>query len=110
MSTPQPSATMSSSNPDSLHCQKELGSQGPSENDLGAPESPKMNISAVSETEIPCVGSGAEKDTQDHVVATGTANRHAVPWPRVEPWRRNVALAGYVPHTRVARIFVSLLT
>ncbi|KFY54775.1 hypothetical protein V497_07433 [Pseudogymnoascus sp. VKM F-4516 (FW-969)] len=85
---------MSTSNPDSLHCQKELGSQGRSENDLGAPESPKMNISAVSETEIPCVSSGADKDIQGHAVATGTANRHAVPWPRVEPWRRNVALAG----------------
>ncbi|OBT80182.1 hypothetical protein VF21_00606 [Pseudogymnoascus sp. 05NY08] len=85
---------MSSSNPDSLRCQKELESQRASNIDLQAPESPEMGITATSGTEAPCVGSEPDKDTQSHVVATSTANKHAVPWPHVEPWRRNVALAG----------------
>jgi hypothetical protein len=96
---------MSSSNPDSLRCQKEFESQRASNIDLQAPESPEMDITTTSETAAPCVGSEPNKDTQSHVVATSTANKHAVPWPHVEPWRRNVALAGYVPHTRITQIF-----
>lgn len=62
-----------------------------------------MDITATPRTAAPCVG--PEKDIQNHVVA-----KHAVPWPHVERWRRNVALAGYAAHTGVTRIFVSLLT
>lgn len=69
-----------------------------------------MDITATSGTVAPCVGSGPDKDIESHVVATSTANKHAVPWPHVEPWRRNVALAGYVYHTSVTPFFVSLLT
>ncbi|KFY08672.1 hypothetical protein V492_06029 [Pseudogymnoascus sp. VKM F-4246] len=73
---------------------KELESQKESGTDLQALENPAADIIATSETEAPCVGSGTEKQIPSHVVATSTPNEHAVPWPHVEPWRRNVALAG----------------
>ncbi|OBT61550.1 hypothetical protein VE03_08909 [Pseudogymnoascus sp. 23342-1-I1] len=85
---------MSTSNPDSLRFPKELESQNASGNDLQALESPEMDVTATVGAASPCVGSGPEKDIQSQVVATSTANKHAVPWPHVEPWRRNVALAG----------------
>ncbi|KFY06167.1 hypothetical protein V491_08812, partial [Pseudogymnoascus sp. VKM F-3775] len=74
---------MSTDNPDNP---MELGLQKTS-------ESPENSITTVPGTEAPCVGSGANKDIQDHVADTSTANKHAVPWPRVEPWRKNVVLA-----------------
>lgn len=92
---------MSTSNPDSLRCPKELESQSTSGNDLQALESPEMGVLATTDTVAPCVGSEPEESTQSHAVATNTAIKHAVPWPHVEPWRKNVALAGYVPHTDV---------
>ncbi|KFY25428.1 hypothetical protein V493_04658 [Pseudogymnoascus sp. VKM F-4281 (FW-2241)] len=84
---------MSSIDSDSLRCPKEFESQRASDNDPQAARSSEMDIKSTSETAAACVGSGSDKDIQSHAVSTDTANKHAVPWPRVEPWRRNVALA-----------------
>ncbi|KFY58775.1 hypothetical protein V496_05978 [Pseudogymnoascus sp. VKM F-4515 (FW-2607)] len=85
---------MSTSNPDSLRCPKELELQSASGDDLQALGSPKMGVPVTAKMVAPCVGSEPEKDTQSHAMSTGTAIKHAVPWPHVEPWRKNVALAG----------------
>lgn len=92
---------MSTSNPDSLRCPKELELQSASGNDLQAVGSPEMGVPVTAIMVAPCVRSEPEKDTQSQAMATSTAIKHAVPWPHVEPWRKNVALAGYAPRTDV---------
>ncbi|KFY90408.1 hypothetical protein V498_06002 [Pseudogymnoascus sp. VKM F-4517 (FW-2822)] len=59
---------MSTSNPDSLRCPKELELQSASGDDLQALGSPKMGVPVTAKMVAPCVGSEPEKDTQSHAI------------------------------------------